>query len=54
MQLYFHIHTSSSKTKKFKAGEIEKAQFTLLNEHFEIEAQRRSSKVLKDDTSRDF
>ena len=35
------------KTKKFKAGKGEKAEFTFVNEHFETEAQRRNSKFLE-------
>ena len=35
------------KTKKFEADETEKAQFTLVNEHFEVEVQRRNSKFLE-------
>ena len=35
------------KTKKFEADEAEKAQFTVVNEHFEAEVQRRNSKFLE-------
>jgi hypothetical protein len=35
------------KTQKFEAGETEKAEFTFVNEHFEVEAQRRNSKFLE-------
>ncbi len=34
------------KAKKFKACKTEMAEFTLVNEHIEVEAQRRISKIL--------
>ena len=33
------------KTKQFKADKIEKARFTNVNEHFEIEVQRGNAKL---------
>jgi hypothetical protein len=35
------------KAKNFKADEIEKTEFTEVNEYFEIEVQRRNSKILE-------
>ena len=35
------------KTKNFKADETEKAELTMVNEHFEVEVQRRNSKFLE-------
>ena len=35
------------KTKNFKADETEKAELTIVNEHFEVEVQRRNSKFLE-------
>ena len=40
---------ASQKTKNWPKGredEAEKAEFTLVNEHFEVEVQRRNSKFL--------
>ena len=41
------VKRASLKTKNFKADETEKAQFILVNEHFEVEVQRKNSKVLE-------
>ena len=38
---------TSLKTKNFKADETEKGEFTFVNEHFEVEVQRRNSKFLE-------
>ena len=48
MQITFNMIRAPLKTKKFEAGETEKAQSRLMrDEHFEVEAQRRNSKFLE-------